>query len=121
MTEKQFYLPDMDPDFLQGSSEPIHGGMDMSLVLNDKWPQARTYENDDFIEDQRDLDRLGRYLAIMETNKKSCNFVPNDALMALDMAGFVRDCLNGQSIGTQISAARMALSLVQGKANIPVQ
>ena len=111
----------MDRDFLQGSSEPIHGGMDMSLSLNEKQCDARNYHEEYSVEDQRDMDRLNRYLAIMEANKKSCKFVPSDAFLALDMAGFVRDCLNGKRKATPVSASRMALSLVQGRCGAPVQ
>ena len=93
----------------------------MSLLLNDKWPDARIHMEDDAVEDQRDLDRLDRYLAILETNKKACRFVPDDALMALDMAGFVRGRLNGSHPAVPISISRLALSLVQTRSGLPVQ
>ena len=114
-------LRGMDQDFLQGSSEPIQGGMDMSLALHDKVSDTSQYQENEFVEAQRDMDHLNRYLAIMEANKKSCRFVPDDALIALDMAGFVRDCLNGHRPAVPVSTARMALSLVQGHYGTPVQ
>lgn len=92
----------------------------MSLILNDLSHASSSLLEDGTVEDQRDLIQLDRYLAIIETNKKSCRFVPNDALMALDMAGFVRDRLAGAQTGTKVTAARLALSLVQ-PCKVPVQ
>lgn len=93
----------------------------MSLTLNDRWPDARTFTEDETVEDQRDLHRLDHYLAIMETNRKSCKFVPDDALVALDMAGFVRGCLNGRKPSVSVSVARLALNLAQSPSRAPVQ
>lgn len=93
----------------------------MSLLTNDKWSDTRIYLEDDAVEDQRDLNRLDHYLAIMETNKKSSKFIPDDALLALDMAGFVRGCLNGKANSRPVSIARLALALVQGHNSPPVQ
>ncbi len=84
----------------------------MSLTLNDISLSSSSMCDNDPDQDQRDLDKLDLYLAIIENNKKSSRFIPDDALMALDMAGFVRSCLTGKT-SQPVSAARLALSLVQ--------
>lgn len=70
--------------------------------------------------DQRDMEKLDLYLSIVENNKKSSRFIPDDALLALDMAGFVRGRIAGKSL-LPVSAARLALSLVQPCRADPVQ
>lgn len=93
----------------------------MSLLVNDRWPDARTFSEENTEADQRDLNRLDRYLSIMETNKKACRFVPDDALIALDMAGFVRGCLTGRRSQAPVSVARLAMVLAQAHSSNPVQ
>lgn len=63
--------------------------------------------------DQRDAALLDRYLAIVETNKKSCKFVPDDALLALDMVSFVRGQLGDDFLRPQVSVTRLAMALVK--------
>lgn len=93
----------------------------MSLVLNnDSSPQWNIYD-DGPINDLRDAALLDRYLAIMETNRKSSRFVPDDALLALDMAGFVRNRIGNTPDRAPVSAARLALALVQPHKQAPVQ
>ncbi len=72
-------------------------------------------------EEHRDLVKLDRYLAIIESNKDSCRFVPSDAMLALDMAGFVRGHIAGHSAQGSICASRLALALVQPCQRAPVQ
>ena len=93
----------------------------MSLILNDT-----SFSNSNMCEDgsdqnQTDMNKLDTYLSIIENNKKSSRFVPDDALMALDMAGFVRGCLTGKPSGSPVSAARLALALAQPCRMAPVQ
>lgn len=104
-----------------GKQGAIHGGMDMSLILNDNL-NLRNIPKDMGLRDSHpDIDRLDRYLAIIETNKKSCQFVPNDAYLALDMAGFAVGHLKQRQSPRFVSTARLALALVQPEGGIPVQ
>lgn len=95
--------------------------MDMSLILNDNL-NLRNFPKDMGIRDSHpDIDRLDRYLAIIETNKKSCQFVPNDVYLALDMAGFALGQLKSSPSPRVVSTARLALALVQPEGGLPVQ
>lgn len=83
----------------------------MSLILNNAPPiQYRPVEHD---QDLHDAALLDRYLFIMESNKSSTNFVPNDALVALDMANGIAATLANAPCAPRISTARLALALVQ--------
>lgn len=95
----------------------------MSLIMNEITFKTRSagIVDDYTVEDQRDLERLDRYLALIENNRKSCRFVPDDALMALDMAGFVRGKLRDARPGPNVSAARLAMALVQSADNVKPQ
>lgn len=92
----------------------------MSLILNNdtttSWNMAESPDNDD-----RSAELLDHYLALMEINRKSARFVPDDALLALDMAGFVRDRISGHGVNPKVSVARMALALVQPMQASPIQ
>lgn len=92
----------------------------MSLILNYSSLSANTIPGDGPLDEQRELDALNRYMAMIEDNKNSCRFVPNDALLAIDMASFVRERLDGKS-GPHISASRLAMALVQPCGDVPVQ
>lgn len=93
----------------------------MSLILNSgTTPQWNIYE-DGPAEDLRNAELLDRYLAIMESNRKSSRFIPDDALMALDMAGFVRGQIDNSRHGQPVSAARLALALVHSQPQAPMQ
>lgn len=90
----------------------------MSLTLNtNSIPSWNVCEDG---EDER-ASRLDSYLALMETNKQACEFVPNDALLALDMVGFVSSRIGGALKTSRVSTARLALSLVRPGENNPVQ
>ncbi len=78
-------------------------------------------QEDASTEDERNLARLNRYLAILENNKKAASCVPGEALIALDMAEFVRQRLHGQNFNAHPSTGRLALSLVQKSSGAPVQ
>lgn len=93
----------------------------MSLILNNDLNLFNSLHDVDIQEKHPDVERLDRYLAIIETNKKSSQFVPNDAYLALDMAGFAMGKLNDRRDSAAISAARLALALVQPCRQIPVQ
>ena len=93
----------------------------MSLILNNDSTSVWNLYDDGPGEDQRDAALLDRYLAIMETNKKSSRFVPNDAMLALDMAEYARAQLAKGGCRPQISVARLAMSLVQPQQLLPIQ
>lgn len=84
----------------------------MSLSLNENLHVPQHFNGEGSLEDHRALAQLERYLAIIENNKKSCHFIPNDAMLALDMAGFVGSRI-GSSPHSGLSAARLALALAQ--------
>lgn len=94
--------------------------MDMSLILNQPslTPLKRTDEPPGR---EGELSNLDRYLAILEDNKKASRFVPDDAAVALDMAGFVRHRVSGGRAAFGISTARLALTLAQTAARTPTQ
>lgn len=92
----------------------------MSLILNDT-TLLNSCVHDEAEEGQNELEFLNRYLSIIETNKQSSRFVPDDAFLALDMAGFVRGCLSGDGQKPGVSAARLALKLVQPCCRGPMQ
>lgn len=88
----------------------------MSLILNNDSTSVWNFYDDGPGEDGRDALLLDRYLAIMETNRKSSRFVPDDALLALDMAGFVRGQIGQMPhCRPQVSIARLSLALVQSR------
>lgn len=93
----------------------------MSLILNNSSHTTLNPVEDYTAEDQLDLDRLDRYLALVEINKMASRFIPDDALLALDMAGFVRGNLPGGKPGATLSTARLALALAQNCQPLPVQ
>ncbi len=95
--------------------------MDMSLLSTDVSLTTKNAQDDADPEAREDLARITRYLAILEDNKKASRFVPDDAALALDMAGFVRNRLCGGRAAPGSSLARLALSLVQTCPDAPTQ
>lgn len=95
--------------------------MDMSMIQNNYSLDTFSRQDDAETEDERNLARLNRYLAILENNRKAASFVPDEALVALDMAEFVRQRLHHKNLHSSPSAARMALSLVQRGQQAPMQ
>ena len=95
--------------------------MDMSLIITDASRTAKAAQDDADPEARLELARLTRYLAILEDNKKASRFVPDDAALALDMAGFVRNRLRGGRAAPGSSLARLALVLVQTSPDAPAQ
>ncbi len=93
--------------------------MDMSLILNNtrSTEAVRDIGN---LEARRDMAALERYLAVLEENRKACCFVPDDAAAAIDMARFVCGRRHGGEIAP-MSAARMAMALIQRIPDAPIQ
>ena len=81
----------------------------MSLIINNDSTELWKFYDDSPNSDAHDVAMLDRYLAVMENNRNSNRFVPNDAMLALDMAGFV----SGKSFKPRMSTARLSLALVQ--------
>ena len=85
----------------------IHGGMDMSLSINDNLETGRSVSEADFPASHPDIERLDKYLALIESNKKSCQFVPTDALLAMDMAAHAISRLS-EKAAAGLSISRLA-------------
>lgn len=85
----------------------------MPLLVNTNTNPSWNLYAEDIGGDQRDAALLDRYLAIVETNKQSCKFVPDDALLALDMVSFVRGQLNDGLLRPQMSVKRLVMALVK--------
>ncbi len=94
----------------------------MSLILNNDSTSSWNFYDDGFGQEEREAMLLDRYLAITETNRRSSRFVPDDALLVLDMAGFVRGQIGSRpNCRPQVSAARLSLALVQPRLETPIQ
>lgn len=93
----------------------------MSLILNNTSLEPLSQRPDEPPGNHQDLSKIDRYLDILEDNKNASRFVPNDAAVALDMAGFVRRQVGGAASGPGLSAARLALALVQPLEEMPPQ
>ncbi len=61
---------------------------------------------------QEELAQVSRYLAVLEENRGASRFVLDDAALALDMAGFVKNRLHKGHIAPASPLARLALALV---------
>ncbi|MBO4369538.1 MAG: hypothetical protein J5803_05510 [Desulfovibrio sp.] len=66
---------------------------------------------------ETELNRLDSYLTVLEDNRKAARFVPDDAVLALDMASFVCDRLQGRRDRSFIPVMRLSLALVQTETN----
>lgn len=93
----------------------------MSLGISDAFLTAMAQQGNGLMADDADLARLTRYLAVLEDNKKAARFIPDDAALALDMAGFVRNRLQGGKAASGSSLARLALALVHTAPEAPAQ
>ncbi len=94
----------------------------MSLILNNDSTKKWNLHDDGPEAGTREAALLDRYLAIMETNRASSRFVPSDALLALDMAGFVRGQIDPcPHCRPQVTTARLSLALVQPREETPLQ
>ena len=96
------------------------------MVMMHDWlralPTAASPPEPEYAPEQRDLEALERYLAVLEANKKAGRTAVTDAVLALDMAGFVRGRLReseGRPCGA--SAAVLALALVRRTVDAPDQ
>lgn len=85
----------------------------MSMSINEVLRDPQTTRGEGSLDDHRDLASLDKYLAIIENNRKACQFVPNDAMLALDMAGFVSGRLYSARERSRLSVARLALALAR--------
>ena len=93
----------------------------MSLILNHTSFEPLSQRPDEPPGTQQNLSKIDRYLDILEHNKNASRFVPSDAAVALDMAGFVRRRVGAGRPGPALSAARLALALVQPCEDMPTQ
>lgn len=93
----------------------------MSLILNHTSLEPLIKRPDEPPGTDRDLSKIDRYLDILKDNKNASRFVPNDAAVALDMAGFVRHRVGDGRSGSILSAPRLALALVQPDDGAPAQ
>lgn len=93
----------------------------MSLFLNDMLQKDANVYDGDSEAIHPDIERLDQYLALIESNRKSSQFVPDDAFLALDMAGHSISRLNNSNFGQRPSISRLALALVQPCVKVPVQ
>ena len=93
----------------------------MSLILNHMSFEPLAKRPDEPPGTHQDLSKIDRYLDILEDNKNASRFVPNDAAVALDMAGFVRSRVGGGRPAPALSTARLALALVQPCEETPPQ
>ena len=93
----------------------------MSLMTSNYTQMAEAAQDVDNAEARENLARLDRYVAILEDNKNATRFVPDDASLALDMAGFVRTRLRNGRGRPASSIARLALALVQRQPEAPTQ
>lgn len=105
----------------QGSSDTIQGGMDMSMIQTEISLTAKTAQDRSEMAHSEDLAMLDRYLSILENNKVASRFVPDDAMLALDMADTARRNLCGVHDKGGLSTGRLALSLVQPGWTHPTQ
>lgn len=93
----------------------------MSLILNHTSIEPLTKRPDEPPGSRQDLSQIDRYLDILKDNKTASRFVPTDAAVALDMAGFVRRRVGDGHLGPVLSTARLALALVQPCEELPPQ
>lgn len=107
--------------FMQGCSETFMEEWTMSLFLNEKLQSGANIYEGDLESNNPDIERLDQYLALIESNRKSSQFVPDDAFLALDMAGHSISRLNNNNLNQPPSISRLALALVQPCAKAPVQ
>lgn len=84
----------------------------MSLIFAD---QSRTDKKPPDSSDpgaHEELAQVSRYLAVLEENRGASRFVLDDAALALDMAGFVKNRLQKGHAPQASPLARLALALV---------
>lgn len=91
----------------------------MSLFINDNIDFSNAIPEGCLTTSHPDIERLDKYLALIESNKKSSQFVPTDAYTALDMAAHTIAQLK-QNNANGISVSRLALALVQPCCQVPV-
>ena len=103
-----------------GKQSFIQGGMNMSLLIRNT-QQLDGSKKIRAPGEKETLQRIDSYLAVLEDNRNASRFVPNDALLALDMASFVCERLHGRQERRFIPAMRLSLSLVQTEQETAVQ
>ncbi len=68
-----------------------------------------------------DAQRLDCYLTVLEDNRKAARFLPNDATLAMDMACFVCDRLQGRTGRPTIPTTRLTMTLLHSETDLPAQ
>ena len=63
-------------------------------------------------ENAPNLSRLDCYLTVLEDNKKAAGFIPDDARLALDMASFICDKLQGRKARPFIPTMRQSMAIL---------
>ncbi len=63
-------------------------------------------------ENTTNLSRLDSYLTVLEDNRKAAEFIPDDANLALDMAQFICDQLQGRKAKPLIPMMRQSLAIL---------
>ena len=58
------------------------------------------------------LSRLDSYLTVLEDNRKAAGFIPDDAKLAMDMATFICDQLQGRKARPFIPTIRQSLAIL---------
>lgn len=79
---------------------------------NDIVPKGQDCRKKFNYDDQNALDCINKYLEIIGSIRKSCAFVPNDTLIAVDMAGNVMNHFSNTGVTASAPVNRLALALL---------
>lgn len=85
----------------------------MSLILTNQTGTDKKPPDSSDPGAHEELAQVSRYLAVLEENRGASRFVLDDAALALDMAGFVKNRLQKGHAARASPLARLALALVQ--------
>lgn len=93
----------------------------MSLILTDESEIREKAAGNAKRGEHEESAQISRYLAVLEENRGASRFVLDDAALALDMAGFVKNRLRKGRAAQANPLARLALALVQKSPITPEQ